>query len=151
MRLTKPVLAAVWFICFGPSAFGACVHGGGAVITNIGVITADRTLGTATGDLKGAVGVQIVGQSPGLNGTTVFSVHPFWVTVGGATIFVEPAQLTAIPVAPGLFAVVTYPVSISGGTGKFKGATGKLSVIGEADFTAGEKGLRDRGRNCFCS
>src|SRR4030088_864513 len=151
MRSIELVLAAVLFICFGPSALGECVHVGGGVITNVGVISADRTLGTATGDLKGAVGVQIVGQSPGLNGTTVFSVHHFWVTVEGDTIFVEPAQLTAIPVAPGLFAVVTYPVSISGGTGKFKGATGKLSVIGEADFTAGEIGLRYSGRICFAS
>ena len=77
MRFVNPVLAAVWFICFGTSAFGACVHVGGAVITNIGVITADRTLGVATGDLKGAVGVQIVGQSPGMNGTTVLSVHHY--------------------------------------------------------------------------
>src|ERR1700738_3027921 len=88
------------------------------VITNVGVITPDRTLGIATGDLKGAVGVQIVGQSPGSNGTTVFSVHHYWVTASGETIFVAPAQLTAFPVAPGLFAVVTYPISMAGSTGR---------------------------------
>src|SRR5947207_15256485 len=108
MRFVNPVLGAFWFICFGSIAFGACVHVEGAVITNIGVITADRTLGVATGDLKGAVGVQIVGQSPGINGTTVLSVHHYWVTDAGDTIFAAPAQLTAFPVAPGLFAVVTY-------------------------------------------
>jgi hypothetical protein len=151
MRFIELVLAAVLFICFGPSAFGECVHVGGGIITNAGVITADRTLGTATGDLKGAVGVQIVGQSSGPNGSTVFSVHHFWVTDEGDTIFVEPAQLTAVDVLPGLFAVVTYPVSISGGTGKFKGATGKISLIGEADFNAGEIGLRYSGRICFAS
>ena len=151
MRFVNPVLAAVGFICFGPSAFGACVHVGGAVITNIGVITADRTLGVATGDLKGAVGVQIVGQSPGISGTTVLSVHHYWVTDAGDTIFVAPALLTAFPVAPGLFAVVTYPVSITGGTGKFQGATGNLNLIGEADFNAGEVGLRYSGRICFSS
>jgi hypothetical protein len=152
MRFIEPVLAAVLFICFGPSAFGhECVHVGGGVITNIGVITADRTLGVATGDLKGAVGVQIVGESPGMNGTTVFSVHHFWVTDAGDTIFVAPAQLTAFPVTPGLFAVVTYPISISGGTGKFKGATGKINAIGEADFNAGEIGLRYGGRICFAT
>src|SRR2546429_194361 len=112
MRLIKPVLAAVGFICFGTSAFGACVHVGGAVITNVGVITADRTLGVATGDLKGAVGVQIVGQSPGISGTTVLSVHHYWVTDAGDTIFVAPAQLTAFPVAPGLFAVITDPATV---------------------------------------
>src|SRR5438309_9628125 len=149
MRLTKPVLAVVWFICFGPSAFGACVPVGGGVITNIGVITADRTLGVATGDLKGAVGVQIVGQSPGMNGTTVLSVHHYWVTDAGDTIFVAPAQLTAFPVAPGLFAVVTYPVSMIGGTGQFHGATCHLDRIGVAAFNNGVVGLRHSGRIWF--
>jgi hypothetical protein len=154
MCFPKSVLAAVLFVCFGSSAFGRereCVHVGGGAITNIGVITPDRTLGVSTGDIQGAVGVLIVGQSPGINGTTVFSVHHYWVTNAGDTIFVAPAQLTAFPVAPGLFAVVTYPVSITGGTGKFQGATGKLNLIGEADFNTGEIGLRYSGQICFAS
>src|SRR5438270_12107081 len=104
MRLIKPVLAAVGFICFGTSAFGACVHLGGAVITNVGIITANRTLGVATGDLKGAVSEQIVGQSTGISVSTVLSVHHYWVTDAVDAIFVAPAQFTATPVAPGLFA-----------------------------------------------
>ena len=151
MHFTKPVLAALLFLCLGLSAFGQCVHVGGGIITNVGVISADRTLGTATGDLKGAVGVQIVGQAAGPGGTTIYSVHHFWVTESGDTIFVEPAQLTAKPVAPGLFAVVTYPVSINGGTGKFKGATGKLKAIGEVDFNDGQVGLRYSGQVCFAT
>jgi hypothetical protein len=149
MHSVKSALAAILFVYFVPTAFGQCVHVGGGVVTNVGVISADRTLGTATGGLSGAVGVQIIGQSPGPNGATVFSVHHYWVTDEGDTIFVEPAQLTAVPVAPGLFAVVTYPVSISGGTGKFKGATGQLNAIGEADFNTGRIGLRYSGRVCF--
>src|SRR6266404_4588826 len=89
MRFIKPVIAAVSFICFGASAFGACVHVGGGVITNVGVITADRTLGVSTGDIRGAVGVQIVGQSPGMNGTTVLSVHHYWVTDAGDTVMMD--------------------------------------------------------------
>ena len=149
MYFTKALSVAFLFVCLGLSTFGQCVHVGGGVITNIGVITSNRTLGTATGDLKGAIGVEILSQSSGPGGTTVFSVHHFWVTEAGDTIFVEPALLTAVPVAPGLFAVVTYPVSISGGTGKFKGASGKLNVIGEADFNAGHIGLRYDGEVCF--
>jgi hypothetical protein len=99
MRSIELVLAAVLFICFGPSALGECVHVGGGVITNVGVISADRTLGTATGD-KGAIGVQIVGQSPVINGTTVLAVQHYWVTDAGDTISVAPAQLTAFLVAP---------------------------------------------------
>jgi hypothetical protein len=151
MHCTKPVLASALFICFGLSAFGQCVHVGGGIVTNVGVISPNRTLGTATGDLKGAVGVQIISQSAGPDGTTVFSVHHFWVTEAGDTIFVKPARLTAAPVAPGLFAVVAYPVSISGGTGKFKGAAGKISLIGEADFNAGQIGLRYTGQICFAT
>ena len=151
MRFTKALVAAALFICAGVRVFGECVPVGGGIITNVGVISPDRTLGTATGDLKGAVGVQILSQAPGPNGTTVFAVHHFWVTEAGNTIVVEPAQLTAAPVAPGLFAVVTYPVSISGGTGKFKGATGKTNVIGEADFNTGQIALRYTGQVCFAT
>lgn len=145
----KAVPAAVILGALGATAFGQCLHVGGGVVTNVGVISPDRTLGTATGGLAGAVGVQILGETPGPNGTTVFLVHHYWVTDQGDTIFVEPAQLTAVPVAPGLFAVVTYPVSISGGTGRFAGATGKLTAIGEADFNAGKIGLRYSGQVCF--
>ena len=151
MHFTKPVLAAILFLCLGLSAFGQCVHVGGGIITNVGVISADRTLGTATGDLSGAIGVQIISQSPGPGGTTVLTVHHFWVTESGDTIFVDPAQLTAKLVAPNLFAVVAYPLSISGGTGKFKGATGKLKAIGEVDFNDGQVGLRYSGRVCFAT
>jgi hypothetical protein len=149
MHSAKSALAAILFVNFVPTAFGQCVHVGGGAITNVGVISADRTLGTTTGSIKGAVGVQITGQSPGPNGATVFSVHHYWVTDEGDTIFVDPALLTAVPVSPGLFAVVTYPVSISGGTGKFKGATGQLNLIGEADFNTGSIGLRYSGQVCF--
>ena len=151
MHSAKSALAAIVFVYFAPAAFGQCGNVGGGCVTNVGVISADRTLGTTTGSIKGAVGVQIIGQSPGPNGATVFSVHHYWVTDEGDTIFVDPALLTAVPVSPGLFAVVTYPVSISGGTGKFKGATGKINLIGEADFTAGEIGLRYSGRICFAT
>src|SRR5258708_260565 len=149
MHCTKPVLATILFLCLGLSAFGQCVHVGGGIITNVGVISADRTLGTAAGDLSGAIGVQIISQSPGPGGTTVLTVHHFWVTESGDTIFVDPAQLTAKLVAPNLFAVVTYPVSISGGTGTFKAATGNLKVIGEVDSNSGEAGLRYSGQASF--
>jgi len=158
MHFTKSVLVAALFVCLGLSAFGQCVHIGGGIITNVGVISPDRTLGIATGDLKGAVGVQILNLpgSPGPNGTTVFEVKHFWVTEAGDTINLHQAQLTAVELkdfgTPGLFAVVTYPVSIiPGGTGKFKNATGKINVIGEADFNTGQIGLRYTGQVCFAT
>jgi hypothetical protein len=54
MYFTKVLSVAFLFVCLGLSTFGQqCVRVGGVVIANIGVITPNRTLGTATGDLKG--------------------------------------------------------------------------------------------------
>jgi hypothetical protein len=82
-------------------------------------------------------------------GTAVISVEHYWGTDAGDAIFVAPAELTASPVTPGLFAVVTYPVSITGGTGKFKGASGTRNFIGEANFNTGEIGIRYSGHGYF--
>jgi hypothetical protein len=151
MRFIVSAVTTAWLVCMGSSAVGACTHVGGGVITNIGVVSPDRTLGVATGDLKGAIGVRVVGQSTGSGGTTVFSVEHYWVTDAGDTIYVAPAELTALPVSPGLFAVVTYPVSITGGTGKFQGASGSINFIGEANFNTGEIGIRYSGQVCFAN
>jgi hypothetical protein len=100
-------------------------------------------------DLKGAIGVEILSQSAG-PGRPPFLGPPHFGSPKQATrLSLKPAQLTVVPVAPGLFAVVTYPVSIRGGTGRFKGASGKLNVIGKADFNAGHIGLRYDGEVCF--
>jgi len=43
---------------------------------------------------------------------------------------------TAAPLSQTLFAIITYPIHITGGTGKFAGATGDLTNIGEVDLGA---------------
>src|SRR5438552_11896786 len=53
-----------------------CVPVGGSIITNFGGFGPNTTLGTATGDLRGAVGVNIVGASVG---TSVGSLGSFTV------------------------------------------------------------------------
>jgi hypothetical protein len=79
------------------------------------------------------------------------------VTETGDTITVAPAQATVAPVGPGLFAVVNYPVQITGGTGKFAGATGTFDNIGEVrlpnfpDLTGGTTVFRYSGEVCFAS
>ena len=108
-----------------------CLPIGGTVTTNLAVIGDSTTLGTVTGDLRGAVSATILQVSPGASGTTIFTVQHHFVTEAGDTILVKPAQATVTPVTPTLFAVVTYPVEIVGGTGKFTGATGTLNNIGE--------------------
>jgi hypothetical protein len=104
-----------------------CAPIGGTILTNLAVIDASTTLGTATGDLKGAVAARIVGVSSGLGGTTLLSVQHHFVTESGDTINVAVATATVVQVAPGLLAVVSYPVKIIGGTGRFSGATGSFN------------------------
>jgi hypothetical protein len=126
-----------------------CVPIGGSILTNLAVVDANTTLGTATGDLKGAVAATILEVAPGDNGTTVFTVQHHFVTEAGDTVDVDKAHATAVMVAPGLFAVVSYPVTIVGGTGRFAGATGGFDNIGEVDLNTGRTTFRYRGRLCF--
>ena len=70
-----------------------CRPVGGTVMTNL--IDQTTTLGTATGDLRGAVSADLLGPpAPGPNGTTVFSVQHHWVTDTGETIYLDVAQAT---------------------------------------------------------
>ena len=78
----------------------------------------------------------------------VFTIQHHWVTDGGDTILMGVAQATAKPVAEGLFAIVSYPVTISGGTGRFAGASGHLENIGELDATTGRTVFRYHGEVC---
>jgi hypothetical protein len=128
---------------------GRCTAVGGTVLTNLGVIDANTTLGTATGDLRGAVAAAILSIAPGIDGTTVFMVQHHWVTEPGDTIALSVAKATATMVAPGLFAIVSYPLKIVGGTGRFNGATGRLDSIGEVDLNAGRTVFRYTGKVCF--
>ena len=139
------------------SAAPHCIPVGGMIMTNLAVIGQSTTLGTSTGDLKGAVAATILNVSPGANGTTIFSVQHHFVTETGDTIAIAPAQATATPVGPGLLAIVTYPVQITGGTGKFAGATGTFDNIGEVhlpnypDLTGGRTVFRYSGQVCFAA
>ena len=115
----------------------------------LATVDANTTLGTVTGDLKGAVAATILEIAPGDNGTTVFTVQHHIVTESGDTLSVDKARATAVMVAPGLFAVVSYPVTIVGGTGRFAGASGGFDNIGEVDLNTGQTTFRYRGRLCF--
>lgn len=134
-----------------------CVPVGGMIMTNFGAISASTTMGTATGDLRGAVSGTLLGTpQPGAGNTVVFHVQHHWVTETGDTLFFDPATATTVPIAPGLFAILTYPVHLTGGTGKFAGATGDLTgTIGEVnlpnapDVTGGTTVFRYSGQVCF--
>jgi hypothetical protein len=110
------------------------------------------TLGTATGDLAGALGIYVFSITPGGNGV-VAKVHHHWVTDAGDTIYLEDAIATASQVGAfsGVYAVAgnSYTVIIIGGTGRFAGATGQLSTSGVLDTDQGKVVLRYQGTVCF--
>lgn len=124
---------------------------GGTVMTNFGAIDQNNTLGTATGDLRGAVSGTILGSpQPGAGSTVVFHVQHHWVTESGDTLFFDPATATTAPLSQTLFAVITYPLHLTGGTGRFAGATGDINAIGEADLVKGTI-FRYSGQVCFAA
>jgi hypothetical protein len=130
-----------------------CQPIGGTVMTNLGVVDPSTTLGTVDGDLKGAVAATILSVGPGADGTVIFTVQHHFVTQTGDTIMVDRAVATTKEVAPGLFAILNYPVHIKGGTGKFAGATGDFNNIGAAELNAdgitGRTVFRYSGQVCF--
>ena len=126
-----------------------CVPVGGSIITNFGAVDPNTTLGPATGDLAGAVAATLTAPpASGPHGTVIFNVQHHWVTTAGDNIFFDPAVATTQPLSQTLFAVITYPTHINGGTGKFAGATGDLTNIGEADLVNGTV-FRYSGAVCF--
>src|SRR5215469_13242172 len=96
-----------------------CTPAGGMLMTNLGAVDAATTMGVATGDLKGAVGATIL-STEGTVGdpTLILHVQHHWVTESGDTLFFAPATATTTQVAPrsSLYAMVTYPVHLKGGT-----------------------------------
>jgi hypothetical protein len=145
--------ALLSFFLLVPSLFaqgGAnCHHVGGSILTNF--LDQTHTLGSATGDLRGGLGVNILAPpSAGPNGSIVFHNHHQWVTESGDTILFADADATAFPApAPGLLAVnYLNDVMITGGTGRYDGASGKIAVFGAADLSKGQLILRYEGQVC---
>jgi len=126
-----------------------CTPVGGTILTNFGAIDQNTTMGTATGDLRGAVSGTILGApQPGAGNTLVFRIQHHWVTESGDTLTFDPATATTVPLSQTLFAIVTYPIHLTGGTGRFAGATGDMNAIGEVDLSSGTV-FRYSGQVCF--
>jgi hypothetical protein len=133
-----------------------CRQVGGGVLTNFldpsqclptsGSSVGLCTDGTATGDLRGAIGVQVAGISG-----NVYHNHHHWVTESGDTIFLNAADLTIYPTPDNNRVLADYlnGVEIMGGTGAFERATGTIFFFGAGDLSLGQITLRYAGTVCF--
>jgi hypothetical protein len=141
----------VVFVAVAGYAFAGsnCQHVGGAVLTNF--IDPTTTFGTATGGLGGAVGVSVLSLKENPDGSLTFHNQHHWVTTSGDTIQTADAYATGYPTpVPGLFAALyTNGMKITGGTGRFAGATGHIAVFGAVDTQKAEIILRYAGKVCF--
>ncbi len=153
-RISKTVsfLAAITFLVAGAAAqknnkHQHCQSVGGMLMTNLGAIDASTTMGPVTGDLKGSV-IGTVVSTEVIGDNLVFHIQHHWVTESGDTLSFDQATATTRAVAPGLYAIISYPVHLSGGTGKFAGVTGDTTSIGEVDLNSGQIVLRYSGQIC---
>jgi hypothetical protein len=127
---------------------GKCSKVGGLIMTNLGAIDAKTTLGIATGDLSGGVSATIVSITGPQNALT-FIVQHHWVTESGDEIFFAQVQAFALEVLSSpVYGVTFQPQRITGGTGRFEGASGALSVFGSADLGSGRTAFRYTGTVC---
>lgn len=127
----------------------ACYQVSGGILTNF--IDATDTLGTATGDLAGGLGVHVLRQEAGPNGAIVLTVHHHWVTVTGDTVSLAEAKATLFPTPVAGFYAATYldGVNVNGsGTGKLAGASGKIYAWGAVDLNRQQLTLRYAGQIC---
>ena len=91
----------------------------------------DVALATATGDLRGGVVVYILSFSP-------LVAHGNWVTESGDTIYTNASTATTqvIPGSNVSGSIYLQGLEITGGTGRFAGASGKIDIL----FGAGSLG-----------
>jgi hypothetical protein len=142
------LLSAVALLTAAGPAFADCSgqpqHVAGGVLTDF--IDPTHTDGISIGNIRGAVGVEILSQLP--NG---FHVHHHWVTEAGDLIFLDAADVTVFPTSDPNRVVADYlnGVNITGGTGRFKQATGNIGAWGAVDLAQGKLTLRYEGTVCF--
>jgi hypothetical protein len=148
MRLSGLLLLAT-VCCAAAQAQARCHEVAGGITTNF--VDSSDTLGSATGDLAGGLGVHVINQQPGSGGTIVITVQHHWVTSTGDTLSLDQGVVTLFPTSvPGLYAgsyIDGVDVNKSG-TGRFSGASGKIYAWGAVDFGKGELTLRYSGKVC---
>ena len=141
------VLVASSYLSAQPGA--DCHEVAGGIVTNF--VDSSDTLGSATGDLAGGLGVQVLKQQAGPGGQIVITVQHHWVTQTGDTVSLDQASVTLFPTSvSGLYAA-SYVDGVTmnkSGTGRLAGATGKLYAWGAVDLSKNELVLRYSGKIC---
>jgi hypothetical protein len=152
-KLAGAVCAALLSIPMAAQSAKSCQSAGGMLMTDLGAVDAQTTMGVATGDLKGAVSATILNFNPQNGGATiVLTVQHHWVSESGDLVYFDQADATAEQVGgpqSTRFGIVSYPVHLKGGTGRFAGATGDFTNMGEVDLGTGQVVLRYSGTLCF--
>lgn len=135
--------------CAAAQAGPACREVAGGIVTNF--VDSSDTLGSASGDLAGGLGVHVVNQQTDASGAVLITVQHHWVTATGDTVSLDQATVTLLPTsAPGLYAA-SYLNGVNlnkSGTGRLAGATGKIYAWGAVDMAKGELVLRYSGQVC---
>lgn len=138
-----------------------CKEVSGGIVTNFlaesgtvnGMNFVTTSLGSASGDLRGGIGVYVFSITGAGTSNVVAKVHHHWVTEAGDTIFLEDATANAFQVGTlaGVYGVGddSYTVNVIGGTGRFAGASGTLRNTGVLDTNQGKIVLRYQGTVCF--
>lgn len=152
-KVATLTLSAMLFTAAAGAQSKSCQPSGGMLMTDLGAVDANTTMGVATGDLKGAVGATILNIET-LNGgaTLIFTVQHHWVSETGDLLFFDQAKATVEQVGgpqSTRYGVVSYPTHLKGGTGRFAGASGDFTTIGEADLATGQLVFRYTGTLCF--
>jgi hypothetical protein len=136
--------------CASVRAESRCHEVAGGITTNF--VDSTDTLGSATGDLAGGLGVHVLNQEQGSGGTILLTVHHHWVTVTGETVSLDQGIATLFPTSiPGFYAgSYLEGVNVNGsGTGRFAGASGKIHAWGAVDLGKSEVALRYSGSVCY--
>jgi hypothetical protein len=143
------VAVSVMLCCASVRAESKCHEVAGGITTNF--VDSSDTLGVASGDLAGGLGVHVLNQEQGSGGTILLTLQHHWVTATGETVSLDQAIVTFFPTSvPGLYAG-SYLNGINvnrSGTGRFAGASGKIYPWGAADLSKGEVVLRYSGSVC---
>lgn len=124
-----------------------CISVSGTIAANL--TGANQAQGTVTGGLRGSVTASFT-ATPQANGNIALALHHIFVAETGDSLTTEDTGLLVpVPGAAGVYRM-TVQYTVTGGTGRFTGATGTLANHGEAVLsgTPPQLTLRYAGRIC---